>query len=974
MSFPNSFPRLAAAAGGFLATRGPHQVALAEDLSTPGAVLVVTADGQTLRSVPVLLAYVDRATGQSVRLADLKPSRGELIAANTVLYSDAFDTLEADVRAVYTAADFECDVILRRQPMDPAFFGLSPDTTDLAVYSELFETQPTRAESWEVPIGEGEQGIDTRLEFGNMVMGRGRAFGLDLGGEEIEVTVRKSWERLEQRDFLIERTAWRDLHPLLRELPEAAAPTPHQRRRLEQIRSTAGIELPARSGAPPSWPRTAQGRLFVAAPGGEFDGSNPPASKTAMASLPGVKAPGVVLDYSVVNTTTNKEFDSLTTFYVTGPVNLSGVVTFRPGTVIKYAKTNGPALNVLSGATLNWLGAPYRPVCLTARDDDSVGEPLPGSTGTPAGTYAAVALNLDGTGKSSATTLTNLSIRHATVALQGTYYGSSGPLMVRPAQFVNCGGACYFQFGNTGVATYFVQNALIACTNSGVAFRNLYYAKVGGEFLTVDGAAALRQSIYNPDYSTVAVTNSLIAGVGNTSGVTFSTSDIFPSSGGNPPVFLSAGAGAHYLNIPANGAIGGTPVDLTYTSQPLVDELLWTTVHPPAVLTGVVSANLRLSPNFDALDATAYPGYHYWILDHLAAGVTVTNAVLTLAQGVNPIKIRRGVALAGFGNGAVSLQSRSALVSQGSADALNHLCWSSAVQELPIGGASAGATRRNLVEVAVGTSLWPEIHCRQTQVDVGADTPSRRGFFNADQTNQNVAVIELQDCQIAGALVNFSPVTSGSQALSIRNCLFQDCQVGAYRSYSGQPAVTVRNSLFRSGSFTLYYYSFMTGDPQWICTDNLFDGASLSAYSTATNRLYAGWNGYSAASAYFGGSGNKTSIATAGFQIGPLGPYYYPASGGAGTLFSLVKQREPDSPQCRPVPLHDPGGPDQGIHQPGGHWISLRGNDRNDLDPPDGSGRRHHSRLCRGCQWQWPGGSGRTELAVVGGFRWGLHQ
>ncbi|MCW5558430.1 MAG: hypothetical protein KIT22_11440, partial [Verrucomicrobiae bacterium] len=215
----NTVAELVPVAGGFLATQGPHQVALSEDLSTPGAVTLVTSDGKTLRSHPVLLAYVDRATGRSVRLADLKPSRGELVAANTVLYSDAFDTLAADVRAVYTASGFECDVILRRQPIDPAFFGLNPDTTDLAVYSEFFETRPTNLEAWEVPVAEGEQGADTRLEFGNMVMGRGRAFGLELEGEEIEVAVRKSWERLEERDFLIERTAWRDLQPLLSELP-----------------------------------------------------------------------------------------------------------------------------------------------------------------------------------------------------------------------------------------------------------------------------------------------------------------------------------------------------------------------------------------------------------------------------------------------------------------------------------------------------------------------------------------------------------------------------------------------------------------------------------------------------------------------------------------------------------------------------------------------------------------------------------
>ena len=41
----------------------------------------------------------------------------------------------------------------------------------------------------------------------------------------------------------------------------------------------------------------------------------------------------------------------------------------------------------------------------------------------------------------------------------------------------------------------------------------------------------------------------------------------------------------------------------------------------------------------------------------------------------------------------------------------------------------------------------------------------------------------------------------------------------------------------------------------------------------------------------FGGANNKTNLA-ADFQTGPLGDYYYPASGGG--LFTLVGCRQPD--------------------------------------------------------------------------------
>ena len=238
-------------AGGYLAARGPHQVALSTDLSTPGAVTVVTPDGQTLRSTPTLLAYVDRVSGKSVRLANLKPSKGGLTAPNVVLYTDAFDTLAADVQATYTAGAFESDVILRKQLPDPKAFGFDPETTDVAVYTEWFDTKPTGEQRFEQSASDGTGSTDARLDFGCMSMDRGKAFGLasDPAAKpesRVEVPVRKSWEQLDGRTFLIERTAYRDLSPLLQDLPEASALSPEQRALREKLDRTAKLDLPAR--------------------------------------------------------------------------------------------------------------------------------------------------------------------------------------------------------------------------------------------------------------------------------------------------------------------------------------------------------------------------------------------------------------------------------------------------------------------------------------------------------------------------------------------------------------------------------------------------------------------------------------------------------------------------------------------------------------------------------------------------------
>ncbi|HAB15684.1 MAG TPA: hypothetical protein PLX89_26645 [Verrucomicrobiota bacterium] len=54
----------------------------------------------------------------------------------------------------------------------------------------------------------------------------------------------------------------------------------------------------------------------------------------------------------------------------------------------------------------------------------------------------------------------------------------------------------------------------------------------------------------------------------------------------------------------------------------------------------------------------------------------------------------------------------------------------------------------------------------------------------------------------------------------------------------------------------------------------------------ATNYLVAGWNAHTAATAFFGGLGNKVGLVPV-YQPGPLGPYYYPTTGSSTTLNAL---------------------------------------------------------------------------------------
>src|SRR5207249_88555 len=123
------------------------------------------------------------------------------------------------------------------------------------------------------------------------------------------------------------------------------------------------------------------------------------------------------IDYTLVSSSANYTFKSDTLYYVSSTVNLSGTNTvFEGGTVIKYAPTNNPKLNITSPIT--WLGSSYRPVEMTARDDNVAGSTISGSTGNPyTNYYANPALYIDAATAGTNAVLQNLRISYAQTAI-----------------------------------------------------------------------------------------------------------------------------------------------------------------------------------------------------------------------------------------------------------------------------------------------------------------------------------------------------------------------------------------------------------------------------------------------------------------------------------------------------------------------------------------------------------------------------
>jgi len=144
---------------------------------------------------------------------------------------------------------------------------------------------------------------------------------------------------------------------------------------------------------------------------------------------------GFVLDYVALNTDqTDYTFQSDTTYYVSGDYNLSSA-TIKGGAVIKFDSSSGSVLNVLG--TVHCQTGPYRPAVFTAKDDNTIGEVIPTSTGTPSGYYGNPAIQI----RSSGQNLHDLHFRYAQTGVFFYDYSAMTANVLLHTQFGNCGTA-----------------------------------------------------------------------------------------------------------------------------------------------------------------------------------------------------------------------------------------------------------------------------------------------------------------------------------------------------------------------------------------------------------------------------------------------------------------------------------------------------------------------------------------------------
>src|SRR6266542_3079982 len=156
-------------ADGAAAQIAAHKVFFAANVNTAPAVVLITPDGKLLSSRIFGLSYFDSGTGTAVLLAEIKDSIGALFSSNRVVYTNAFDDVDAEVEYLDTKAGLEQNIVLRGKLPNPSEFDMNPASTRLQVLTEFLDT-PAPAKASDLQ----ETGLaDDALDFGEMKIPRG---------------------------------------------------------------------------------------------------------------------------------------------------------------------------------------------------------------------------------------------------------------------------------------------------------------------------------------------------------------------------------------------------------------------------------------------------------------------------------------------------------------------------------------------------------------------------------------------------------------------------------------------------------------------------------------------------------------------------------------------------------------------------------------------------------------------------------
>jgi RHS repeat-associated protein len=811
--------------GGAVAQQGQYQVIFANNLNSQGSIDCQTVDGKRLRSNILSLEYYDPTTGQSALIGQVQNSQGEIISANQVLYQNAFSGVNADVRYTYNKSGFEQEVILRAQLPAPEAFGLSSASSELAVCTEFID--PPTVEIRNIDSGEQlSNGLepDQGISWGVTTLSRGHAFDL---GDQGQVPVTKEYVTIQGRQILIEKVRLNQIRGYLSSLPEQASVS-----RKPPLIACQTLLLP----------------------------NTPLAQKTGK-PLKYAKAPparGFVMDYiSLTSGYTNYTFQGDTTYYLSGNLTLKGTNYFEGGTVIKFA--SGTSITESAGPftpDVVFESTPYRPVVFTAKDDNTCGQPISGSSGSPSGYYASPALYLPGGGIQQ---VSDFKIAYANPALNAP----STSLTLYDGQIYKCGAGVALA-GDPAL----VENVLFSSVRTNFVLSA--GAAVSAQQVTFDNSVALTSPTNSfPTGASLALTNCVLVNVTNLSATVaagyngfYQTAEIGSShttNSGNP--FQSALGGGCYLTNGCAFHNAGTPA---------INPTLWINLAAKTTYAPIVYSNATFTvvTNFypqAQRDTNAAPdlGYHYSPLDYIFGGVNAyTN--LTFAADT-AVGWYNGGPWSGSSEGyGIALENSSQAAFNGMATAPCIFAKTTMVQEGDTGywtpegylGGFIGLGGHNTQATAPTLILnFTRCYARDTETAIFRDygdgtllvTKANNSEFYCGEAAGYLMYFYFTNCLSFRTILG--PACACSSSVTMRNCTFFGGQLTADRESATWPLV-VEDCAFAGVNFN-YLNDTSGGDTNitWInynsflTTDSLPSGQGSHYLTLASYSWQSSWFG-----------------------------------------------------------------------------------------------------------------------------------
>ncbi len=825
---------------GAKAIQAQQKVFFKPSVNQRGAVEIHTPEGMVLKSSVLGLSYFDSFSGQMVTLATTHRSVGELLEPNQIIYRDAFDNIHADVLYTFRTSGLEQDIIFRENPPAPELFGLLPESTKLEVMSEFYEapnpgkrvstldevTDPQLRQQMAEP-----DWIDEELNFGNVILPRGKAFSVASANQNQVIPTEKSspvgkrWINNGSRSALIESVDYYNVRSILETLPDAVSPDD-----LDQEDAGAMFQLNQK------FPKTAS-RILP-----ELNASSTaalPKDAIRVASYSPYSEPGFVLDYTTVTGTSNFTFKGNETYLISASsIVLSGTTTFEGGTVVKFDSTNMPYVYVLGSIVCET--QTYLPALITAKDDNTVGEKITGSSGTPSGYYCDTALWYIPSGSIE---IKNIHFRFAETALK------IDPVYASDSTIMNC------QFVQNDVpisingGTANVYNCLIVDTDSTV-IKKLSTTSTAVNLVncTVDGGTTLF------DTNSLSLTNSIITGVTSTGSPSNPNSIILSSASG---VYDSVGAGDYYLPATSGYKDAGT----SSINSDLLAELGTRTTSAPIEITSDITTDTTWGPVVDRDVGSIDLGYHYPVVDYFI----VQKKIISKRLDVLP-----GTVLSMGGYNGLRIHNNDAYIScLGTVNNPIIFVRYDCVQEQPDQLGSVSISER-LISFEWFPAQKPsgEFNFVRSYLHAGARWHLLASFHGSVDTVSSEITIQNSE------FYNCSLYVSGktNDYLELNNNLFDQAKT----ELTGYGNVELYNCMYDEGYCYLNQYGSSTS--HWYIRNNVLSGTTI--YNSMISGKYThSNNGYiGSGQAVIGTSSSNVIVTTFDFEDGPFGGFYQSSS------------------------------------------------------------------------------------------------